>query len=343
MKKIVLVLIVLCFVSPAVAADWNFYGSARFATIYDDYDPDDPAEDNDTQLTFDLQANSRIGARVKVNDEIGGRFEYGTGVNLRILYGTYDFGPGSLMIGQYYCPSDYAYSTSVWGVDNAFGGIGTIYEGRQPQLRLTMGGFKFALIKPSKITETTNHVESIMPKIEASYDFKAEKYYVRAWAGYNSVTDEGAAPDGGDYDYDSYVATIAGGFNIDRVYMNLGVHFGQNLGNFGNVNPANLANTEATVVGGELVDSDGFGYIAVLGFNASDRFTIEAGFGYEQTELDVSGSDTSEVMHYYLNTRINITPGFFIVPEIGMITNSPAGDVSEPERFYVGAKWQIDF
>jgi len=50
------------------------------------------------------------------------------------------------------------------------------------------------------------------------------------------------------------------------------------------------------------------------------------------------------VDQFYLNCVINIAPGFFIVPEVGMITDSPAGDnVPEPETFYFGAKWQINF
>jgi hypothetical protein len=76
-------------------------------------------------------------------------------------------------------------------------------------------------------------------------------------------------------------------------------------------------------------------------------FTIEAGYGYEEAELD-NANDSDETTQYYLNATINIAPGFFIVPEVGMIVNSPAEVVGavanpEPETFYAGAKWQINF
>lgn len=49
-------------------------------------------------LAQKLHGNSRIGARVKVSDSVNGRFEYGAlnGVNLRILWGEWNFGAGSL-------------------------------------------------------------------------------------------------------------------------------------------------------------------------------------------------------------------------------------------------------
>ncbi len=106
MKKLLIIFAVLCLAAPAMAADWNFYGSARMATFYSIADKDIEG-DNDTinRTLWDLQGNSRFGANVKVNDQIGGGFEYGTGVNLRKLFGTYTFGGGSeLLIGQTYTP-----------------------------------------------------------------------------------------------------------------------------------------------------------------------------------------------------------------------------------------------
>ena len=34
MRKIGMVLALFCLAAPAMAADWNFYGSARMATFY---------------------------------------------------------------------------------------------------------------------------------------------------------------------------------------------------------------------------------------------------------------------------------------------------------------------
>ena len=77
MKKLLIIFAVLCLAAPAMAADWNFYGSARMATFYSIVDKD-LNNDNDTvnRTQWDQQGNSRIGATVKVNDQIGGGFEY---------------------------------------------------------------------------------------------------------------------------------------------------------------------------------------------------------------------------------------------------------------------------
>jgi hypothetical protein len=86
------------------------------------------------------------------------------------------------------------------------------------------------------------------------------------------------------------------------------------------------------------------GGLAVIGFNFSEMFTLEGGVGYESYEVDVEGAPTETLMQYYLNATINIAPGFFIVPEVGMVTFDPDVDgAPEPERFYFGAKWQINF
>lgn len=53
-----------------------------------------------------------------MSDELTGGFEYGSGVNLRKLYGEWNFGAGSLLIGQTYTPLNYFYSNQVYGGDN---------------------------------------------------------------------------------------------------------------------------------------------------------------------------------------------------------------------------------
>jgi hypothetical protein len=107
--------------------------------------------DSDMDVLWGQQGNSRIGANVKFNDQIGGRFEYGTGVNTRILYGTYTFGNGSeLLLGQTYTPSSsYFYSNSVYGADGDLLGVGQFYVGRVPMIQWKMGGLKVALVSPN--------------------------------------------------------------------------------------------------------------------------------------------------------------------------------------------------
>ena len=74
----------------------------------------------------------------------------------------------------------------------------------------------------------------------------------------------------------------------------------------------------------------------------SEMLTLEAGYGHEEVEIDDT-DNTQEANQYYVNCTVNIAPGFFIVPEVGMLTFEEDASNGEPEVFYWGAKWQINF
>ena len=372
MKKLFIIFAVLCLAAPAMAADWNFYGSARFATFYSSVDKDIPG-DNDTinRLQWAQQGNSRLGATVVVNDQIGGGFEYGTGVNLRKLYGTYTFGGGSeLLIGQTYTPlGSYFYSNSVFDGDGDLLGIGQFYNGRQAMVQWKTGGLKIAGIQPnipgdldSSIDDPTTPedettvgyaVDIFLPKLEASYQFKGDAWFFDIGGGFQTYGLDYFQ--GNDPTITSYVVTGGGGMNFGAFYLNLGANYGQNYGNYGAYNPS-LAGlpaiqTSAAIVNQDTVDNTSYGALAVLGFNLSDTWTVEAGYGYQYAELDLDGpaGDGESVQQFYLNATINIAPGFFVVPEVGMasydyVDGRFAGEGDpNPGLWYAGAKWQINF
>ncbi|MCG8567180.1 MAG: hypothetical protein MI747_19060, partial [Desulfobacterales bacterium] len=132
MKKLMLfaAALVLLAGSTASAAEWNFYGSARVNTFITDFEnsPFQPkgapalglATGDDTKnYEQGLQGNARIGAKVKVNDSLKGRFEYGAlqgNANIRLLYGEWNFGAGSLLVGQNYTPLLLPYSNQVYSI-----------------------------------------------------------------------------------------------------------------------------------------------------------------------------------------------------------------------------------
>lgn len=166
MKKLFILMAVAIFVAgtivPAMAQDkaqWSFYGSARMWTEYRSVDKEVTSStavtnplagiEDEEELVWDLQGNSRFGAIAKWGD-IGGQVEYGTGVNLRLLYGTWNFGPGTLLFGQDYNPSNWGISSQCGfgGGDCGLVGYGEVYSGRNPEIKLIMGNFQVALIKP---------------------------------------------------------------------------------------------------------------------------------------------------------------------------------------------------
>jgi hypothetical protein len=164
---------------------------------------------------------------------------------------------------------------------------------------------------------------------------------------------------GNDPTVQAYVLNLGGGMTFGAFYINLGGHYGQNMGNFTDTNATGLSglpaiNQEVFIDDNQNeVDNTGYGALAVIGFNVSDMWSIEAGYGFEYGELDLDGDagDGETVQQMYINATINIAPGFFIVPEVGYATydyvngrfeGEGVGDPN-PNVFYAGAKWQINF
>jgi hypothetical protein len=346
MKKLIVIFAAIAmvgaFTATAMAAEWNFYGSARMATFYTTYDDGNSATADENNVAWGQQGNSRIGATVKFNDEIGGKFEMSDSFGKRLLYGTYNFGAGQLLLGQEYAPSTSFYSNSVYDSDGDLLGVGQFYIGRVPMIQVKIADFKLALMKPNVAnTLGGTGTESKMPRIEASYKFKTDAFFVDVFGGYQSYDELGTSI--GDQSVSSYVVGVGGGADFGPVYLKAGVHLSQNQGQYGAYNPAGMSD-EAQIVTGQLKDMDGVGYLAVVGFKANDALTIEAGYGSEKNELDVDNSKADETVQYYLNLSYTITPGFFVVPEIGKIDfKEDAAGNDEGDFTYAGLKWQINF
>jgi hypothetical protein len=138
-----------------MAVDWNFYGNARMATYYTSTDLKDNGG-KDTDLEWDLQSNSRIGANIKA-ENINARFEFGVkgssggdvDVGTRRVYGTWNFGSGKLKVGKDYTPVSQFISGQVYDGDLGLLGIGTQYGNRTGQIAFEFGGFEIALVTPN--------------------------------------------------------------------------------------------------------------------------------------------------------------------------------------------------
>ena len=372
MKKLFIIFAILCLATPAMAADWNFYGSARFATFWQDLSGDTNNDaDDDSGLQWAQQGNSRIGAVVKFNDQIGGGFEMSDSFGKRKLYGTYNFGNGSqLLIGQTYTPMALFYSNSVFDGDGDLLGAGEFYEGRLPMVQWKMGGLKVALITPNtegydaaaavESTFTADNgvdqvdlvttdavpydIDSKLPKIEVGYNYKADMFFVDVVGGYQTYKLDGNGVYE-DYDVDAYVIQGGGGVNIGPMFIKAEGHFGKNLGNYGAYDPTygdQLPELDDSFDVTNDKDAKCWGALGVIGFNLSEMVVFEGGFGHEEAEVD--DSDNAQTRdQWYVNATINVAPGFFIVPEIGQIFWSEDATDPEPDLFYAGAKWQINF
>jgi hypothetical protein len=349
MALIAAIAMVAGFTMTAAAADWNFYGSARISTFITDWDGEDyilvaNGDDDDTDFNHGLQGNSRLGANVKVSDELSGRFEFGINnstVTSRLIYGVWNFGSGKLTVGKFYSPMNFFLSNQVFNGDGNMLNYGGLYSGRNDGVQLTFGNFKLAFLSPA--TSSLNvgvptDLDTTIPKIEASYRMALGDGFVQVAGGYNTYEFDNFVVDD---DVDSYIVALAAGMNFGAAYVKGNGWLGQNVGQYG---IWHATADDAMVIGTSVEDNDAWGVLIVGGFKVNDMYSLEAGYGYTESEMDVSGADADSIAAYYIQCTVNLAPGVFIVPEIGYIDgDEDQFGNDDPDTMYYGLKWQINF
>jgi hypothetical protein len=370
MKKLVILTAVFALVlgGTALAADWNFYGSARVQTYSTNYSEDwtggvlydisanpNPGYSN-TNTTWSLQGNSRIGANVAAGD-VGGRFEYGHatainstgGTGLRLLYGTWNFGSGILTVGQQYTPTYYGLSNSAYGRDNGMAGFGTTNGSRGTMLQVQFGGFKIAAVSPSASIASLDAsfaaavgAKATLPKLELAYSGAAGPVKFYAAGGYQTFDVVGATND--TKSLSSYVLTGKVEYVGGPLTVGVSGNYGTNMSEYWGM----WNDNKARLVGADVTDTMGYGFLFVGAFKINDMLGVEAGYGWETAQLDSkakpAGYKDDDVSMYYVQLPITLADGVFIIPEVGKIdmdksfTGAKEGDVT-----YFGAKWQINF
>jgi hypothetical protein len=359
MKKILLFTAVIAMVlgGTALAADWNFYGSARMQTFVNNNSKElatgnsyvtnplaGAAGKSWTETSWAAHSNSRIGANVEAGD-VKGRFEYGNTPQLRILYGRWNFGSGELAVGQYYTPTYYGFGNSVYATDNGLAGFGVTGAGRAPMIRLKFGGFEIAGVTPNTtITPvgTYTNKKVTLPKLELSYAGAAGPVAFHVGAGMQSIDMVNAADNS-----KSVTAWVAAGkvqYGAGPFEIGLSANYGVNMAEYGwSMGALNTVGVTAT----DYKDTKGYGAALYVGFKINDMLGVEAGYGYQLSQADssvVPGGKDDIGMQYYVQLPITLADGVFIIPEVGKFdydvdfANAKQGDLT-----YFGAKWMINF
>ena len=373
---------------PATAqdkADWEFYGSVRMWTAYESVDEDTPPQlasqgvsgsffqvgttvakavnyasgpADDSDLVWSLQGNSRIGANVKWGN-VGGRFEYGSTPNLRLLYGTWDFGPGVLTVGQDYGAYFYLVSNmcGVGGAECNGIGFGSIYSGRTPQVKLTMGGFKLnlaqapqtssyqatpgltlatitpatVLLSPnSGLTSTTSptafatDTDSVFPKIEASYTFNLGPGQFFIGGVYNTYREIFNVNNNEQkHTVDGWALGAGTKLGFGPFYVNATLQYAHNPNNSG-AGPYTIY--PSVMLYDPTTDRDESAkYWAgqiILGFKLSDAIAFEGGLIMQHGEVDSLqdyGKFKQTTYTYYVQSTWSPVKNVYFVPEIGYI------------------------
>ena len=342
MKKQLIILsavaAVTAFAVPAMA-ETTLYGSARMATFYNMVDTK-AASGKTAGIDEHLQGNSRFGANFS-NDAVGGKVEFGTAVNTRLLYGTYNFGSGKLTVGQDY-NSYYTFVAQTHGDDNGFNGFGSLWDGRIAQLRVNLNnGLYFAAISPNGNVNNSNTeivtasnpraTKLYLPKLNVGYAGKAGAVSYNVGVVGQTFKDVAA-----DEQVNALLGYVNGKAGFGATTLMASLSYAQNAGNMGFLGRQSFNTTSKK-------DAKGFEGYVQLTQKLSDTVSANAGLGYvtDKTSGDAKADDK---MAIFVNAPITLAKNVYITPEISYYDNmkSKTG-ATESKTTAVGAQFRIDF
>ncbi len=369
MKKIAISLLALTlavFLAVPAMAEFDPYGSIRLGVFQWNQD-NPPGTDDDSDLKMPHGNYSRFGAKFQTGD-ISGHVELGLKgaedgdtVYERLLYGTWDFGDGTLLVGQDYCPYTHIsaqVAPGFYDLENYFIGYGCLWNSRQPQLRMNLeNGFYAALIRPQGASAAAAQTaynaataaavadmdqDVTLPKICVGYKVKMDNLTLNPGFAYNTMKYESQALNK-DWDVDSWLLYVNGKVGLGMVDLKWSIHTGQNLGDFGISNRTAAANARFNAAG-KVEDSDCMGYYLQASYKL-DPATINVGYGYAEAESDLAGQKTDDQSSYFVNCKLPIAETFFVVPEISFYDDGdgPDGKAEKTDVTVFGVLCQMNF
>lgn len=362
MKKLIAVCAVLLFVAPAFAADWAFYGSERFQTWWVEKYRGNTPKDGDT--TWEMQGNSRIGAKVKA-DKVTGQFELALrsnpngdvgandNVRTRVMFGQWNFADKAfLKIGKDLSILDFTeVSNQVYGVDNDLTGL--VPAGRRTAaITLGLGGLQLSLVQPNTSDPPpgtgTNSVQNDVkiPKIEARYDLPFDMFTFMFGGGWQYLE---LGTTGQKENINSYILQAGLKANIGAAYVKGAGFYGQNLSNaawsYGGLGQTDAYGSASYKTNGDVEDATSFGGGGEAGLNFTDTIAFAAGGGWRQDKNDAAATETESWYNVYVNMTYKFAPGCKITPEVGYISreDSVTANTTQGHDVYAGLQWRIDF
>ena len=369
MKKIVISLVALTlavFLAAPAMAEFDPYGSVRFGMFWQTLDTKVAGVDTDSDLVMPLGNFSNFGAKFKTGD-IGGHVKLALwgaedhdAVYQELLYGTWDFGGGTLLVGQDHTPYTLVsaqVAPGLYDLENGFIGYGALWDGwgYKPQIRVNMeSGFYAALIQPNTSWTvddidvgtgfTDGDIDVTLPKICVGYEIKAENLTVNPGIAYNTFSAVSKAASF-DESINSYLIYVGGKMDLGAADLQANLHYGTNLGDFGITGLPAAASAQLDS-NNKVKDSTCYGGYLQVAFNV-DPATICLGYGYTQAEMDSSvGTNlkTDAQNSYFVNAKVPIADTFFVVPEFSYYDNmKDAADNDEGTLMEIGLLFRMDF
>ncbi len=347
MKRVIFVTVVLALVAcTAFAQDFKAYGSARLGYWYEMPGKEMNSNgESDFDLNYFLQSNSRFGVDFKKND-LTAKVEYGTGVNLRLLWARMNMGSFDLLVGQDYDGLN-EYAAQVYDNDKGLIGYGAVDGKRNPQVKfLFPSGLYFALIQPNLTSPTgfSGSVESdvLLPKLNVGYKMNMDNIYIHPtlMLQHFSYSKDDNASLGDDATVLSYLLAVTGQMDMDPMMLKAQLNFGSNTGNMGIDGPSNYAIWDN--VKNEIKSTSTFGLFIEGAYKMSEAMAFDGGLGYASSSND-DWDKSDGRMSLYVQANMKVKK-LQVIPEIGMLNEmkNHAGN-KEGSMPYFGTQLRVDF
>jgi len=313
--------------------------------------------DDETDLVYRLQGNSRVGANFKAGDKVTGTVDIGlqSSVNLRHANATYDFGFVKFLVGQDDTPYSW-YANADYTDDNNLTGFGVSSDGRNPQVKVSSNGFYIDFIGASRNTGsiTADDTTVLYPKTAIGYDFKAEGVQAGLGGVYNAVKLNGGALDG--KTISSWLGYVHGDVAFGIVGIRANLAYAQNAGNFGlSLSPGNsdsLASNYsdayktaayAAAVGTTIKNSTHLEGFINSYVNLIPDLVVDLAVGYQQDKIDVSGAKADAQILYAVDAVYSVDKNLSFSPAVSYrdYLKDSAGD-KQGSEYYAGVKVQFD-
>ena len=346
MKKVVLCCLVIMLGAVAfLGADATFYGSARLGFWYENTDKDwnlynSGVNESNLALNYAMQTNSRFGAKISMKG-IDGRVELAvtpSKVGLRLLYGKITKGDKSIIIGQDYSGFK-PYGDQVYEDDLNFINYGLFYDGRQPMVKFSCKNiFNAMFIIPKGVDVTAlGGLQSLIPKVNLSYECTSKKFYFSTSAGVNiNKYNKNFNTDQLDKMILSYAVTLTGKYDLGMLNLLAQYSYGVNVGNYGicTITPSSVVYDSTNA---SFENTKTMGGLLVVGCKL-----FNAGVSYIQT-CNSLWTDKDTAMSAFIQKKVNICKNVFLSPEVGLIDNMKDNTgAKEGKKIYAGMKIQAD-
>jgi hypothetical protein len=370
--------------------DWELSGSIRLDAGYRFSDlgstPETPAGQESKQTDWFLEnpGNSRLGLKATYGGVLA-YYEVAVPTNTsswttRHLYAKYNFNDSnSVLLGQttsLLAPLD---PEQHLRQDKLLNGFGNLYPSRNPQVRYSYktGGLTANVALEDTKTAVSDTafsgshiVDSYIPVIEASLEYKTDKFMIMPSAYYQSYqlkkNDDVSTTK--TMDVNSWAIALDGTFKTDIVQLSAEVWYGQNLSTFSVDQRSSSKKTTtmgapvANAAGNDIKNVNSYGGWIQAGIPVKP-VTIYVGYGIQQAQ--VQKTDTSSISYEdyvrtqgaFINAKWEALKGFYIQPEIAYFYNGDdaqktltgtgvvyaSGDNKLGSDLYAGVHFQYDF